>query len=564
MIRINQLKLPVGHNNEELRRKIAKKLKFSADVFFIYEIVKRSIDARKKPKIFYSYVIDVTLDVDRSGQQNAGNNTKAKAINNKHEEKIINRLNDPQVVIYNPTKYNFPFRINPHQIPETARPIIIGAGPAGLFCAYMLAKAGFRPLLIERGEAVEEREITVASFWKTGLLNPESNVQFGEGGAGTFSDGKLNTQIKDKDGLRKEVLKIFVALGAPEKILFEQKPHLGTDILKNIVVEMRKAIIRCGGEVRFGQKLEKLIINEDSACGKRISGILLDDGKEIKTNYLILAIGHSARDTFAMLNEFNIPMEAKPFAVGMRVSHPQRLINQAKYGVSVHEFLESADYKLVSNQKERAVFSFCMCPGGYIVNASSEADHLVVNGMSYSNRAESRANSAIVLAVGTEEFGSLHPLAGIAYQRRLEEKAYKIGKGKIPISYYGDFKNAVTNAKEASKGDKDSFLKAPCIKGEWCFAPLSEILPTDLKITFIKAMNEFGRRIPGFDDDNTIIAGVESRTSSPVRILRDAGYQSACQGLFPCGEGAGYAGGIMSAAMDGIRVACAAAKEIIK
>lgn len=585
MIRINQLRLPVGHNREALRGKIAKKLRFAPETDFEFEIIRRSVDARKKPEIFYNYIVDVAVSASQ-------------------EKKIINRLNDKSIVFYKPFNYRFPYIMKPLPVTKTAeyqvnlnaaklqgikpeplklkeeqkagamcpRPVIIGAGPAGLFCAYMLAVSGFCPILLERGEAVEERIKTVARFWEEGVLNPESNVQFGEGGAGTFSDGKLNTQVKDKDGLRKAVLSIFVAAGAPENILYEQKPHLGTDMLVRIVSEMRKTIISYGGELRFGQKVtgfltENFNDKKSNKQSRKITGVIINDNIELIASQVVMAIGNSARDTFGVLFDMNVLMEAKPFAVGFRVSHPQEVINQAQYGVLVHEILGAADYKLIGRINNRAVYSFCMCPGGFIVNASSEDNYLVVNGMSYSRRDSLRANSAIVMAVSPLDFGSVHPLAGIEYQRCLEERAYKVGGGKIPLSFFGDFKKAVYNSSEIESTGIQLNKKRindgidPCIKGICCHAPVHEILPQNMNQAFIAAMAEFGRQIPGFDDDSVIIAGIETRTSSPVRILRDESYQSSISGLFPCGEGAGYAGGIMSAAMDGIHVAEALASE---
>jgi len=536
MIRINQLKLTVG--NENLKAKIIKKLKLKRGCDFSYEIVKRSVDARKKPQIFYSYVVDVRLDF--------GIEDEIKQV--MLEKEMIYKLADSDVVFFQTIEYHFPYQADEKK--PTTRPIIIGTGPAGLFCGYMLAKAGFKPILLERGEAVEDRAKTVERFFTEGILDTESNVQFGEGGAGTFSDGKLNTQVKDKDGIKKAVLSILVEAGAPPEILYEQKPHLGTDKLRKIVAEMRKQIMEYGGEVRFGQKVTGFRYGESEIGDRKITSVIINNESELPGEQIVLAIGHSARDSFTFLYNDGIKMEAKPFAVGFRVEHPQELINLAQYGVNVHEILGAADYKLVSKSCEPIAYSFCMCPGGYIVDASSEEGRLTINGMSYSDRAGDKANSAIVMPVLPDELDSDHPLWGIEYQREIEEKAYQLGQGKIPVQLLGDFKNEQTN---------DARLN-PCIKGSCRYAPVHEILDDKRNQAFLKAMKEFGRQIPGFDDKNTIIAGIESRTSSPVRILRDRSMQANVRGLYPCGEGAGYAGGIMSAAIDGVRVAEAVAK----
>ncbi|MCL2719065.1 MAG: FAD-dependent oxidoreductase [Lachnospiraceae bacterium] len=571
MIRINQLRLLVG-NDAVIKDKIAKKLKLKPGLNFTYEIIKRSIDARKKPEIFYNYVIDVNINFGAKDKQSQV----------KFEQKLSKKIADPVIVYHESCEYSFPFTAKAVQKSQLSqcfrnndahksqkarfgacanRPVIVGTGPAGLFCGYMLAEAGFRPLLLERGEAVEERAETVNRFWREGVLNPESNVQFGEGGAGTFSDGKLNTQVKDKDGIKKAVLSVFVNAGASKEILYEQKPHLGTDVLKKIIIELRKKIIANGGEIRFGQKVTGF-----SFDANKITGVIVDDNIEIGADRVVLAIGHSARDTFSSLYEAGIKMEAKPFAIGLRVEHPQVLINKAQYGAEIHELLGAADYKLVSKQNNPAVYSFCMCPGGFIVDASSEKGHLTINGMSYSDRAGKSANSAIVVTVNPSEFGDnrlpataktandIHPLAGIAYQRRLEEKAYQIGGGKIPVQYLGDFRKAVFG------GSSLPAKNIPSIKGNYIYAPVNDILDENFNKVFLKAMNEFGRQIPGFDDDSILLAGIESRTSSPIRILRDESCQTNYRGLYPCGEGAGYAGGIMSAAIDGVRVAEAVAR----
>ncbi len=533
MIRINQLKLLPGHKGDEMEAKIRKLLKLSKKDSFTYEIVKRSIDARKKPDVYYSYTVDVAVNA---------------------EQDVVKRCNNNQISIVTPVQYRFP----DYGTKElTNRPIIIGTGPAGLFCGYMLALHGYRPLLLERGKDVDARKAEVDRFWAGGQLNVDCNVQFGEGGAGTFSDGKLNTLVKDKDGLNKEVLSIFVQAGAQESILYDGKPHIGTDVLMDVVRNMRQTIIEHGGEIRFDTKVSDIIFE-----GGKVQAVITENAKRgqerLEAEVTVLAIGHSARDTFEMLYQREVPMEAKAFAVGMRVEHPQSMVDDSQYGRQEQGLLPPAAYKLAAKTKEgRGVYSFCMCPGGYVVNASSEEGKLAVNGMSYSKRDGRNANSAIIVSVTPQDYGSDHPLAGITFQRSLEEKAYNLCKGKVPVEYYGDFKMAVTNEKAAVSGD----TYAPQIKGLWEFADVHEIMPEVINRAFIEGIEQFGRMIPGFASEQMLISGVESRTSSPVRIHRDTSGQSRLRGLYPCGEGVGYAGGIMSAAMDGIKIAQWIAEE---
>ena len=533
MIRINQVKLPVEHTTEALHKKVQELLKYkgSMDV----EIVKRSLDARKKPQLFYVYMLDVTIP-------------------EKEERKLLKRCRSSQIQKVEPVKYVFPVKHYEGQ----KRPVIVGMGPAGLFCGYVLAKAGFRPILLERGKCVEERSRDVEAFWKTGHLNTESNVQFGEGGAGTFSDGKLNTLIKDKYGRNKEVLRIFVKHGAPKEILYDYKPHIGTDILKKIVRSMREEILASGGDVRFETRVTDLLIADG-----RIKGLVLNGQEELLAEHVVLALGHSARDTFSMLLKQKIVMEPKPFAIGMRVEHPQELINLSQYGKKEAGELGNAIYKLTAETSEkRGVYTFCMCPGGYVVNASSEEGRLAVNGMSYSGR-----NSAVIITITPEDYGDgTDPLSGVVFQRKMEEKAYQIGKGKIPVERYGNFRCAVLETElqepeviqDDQKKTRTSGMEdiTPCIKGQWTLAPVHEILPDALNHAFVEGMEAFGKKIHGFNGDEVLVEGIESRTSSPVRILRTESAQApGVWGLYPCGEGAGYAGGITSAAMDGIFVA---------
>lgn len=529
MITIQQLKMPIRYKPKDVRTKILKMLRISEDALYSYEITKESLDARKKPELFY--VLNVTASC-------------------KDEAKIVKKLKNRNIFLTEEKRYQFP-TVGASSM--TDRPIIVGSGPSGLYCAYFLAKNGYKPLVLERGEDVDARFKSVQTFWENGILNPESNVQFGEGGAGTFSDGKLNTLNKDPFLRNKEVLKVFVEMGAKESILYEQKPHLGTDVLMKIVKNLRNEIVKLGGKVCFNAKVTDLLLDKE----KSVCGVVVNHSKTIKTNVVVLAIGHSARDTFSMLYEKGIPMQAKDFAIGYRVMHPQEKINLSQYGTKHPDEvgLMAASYKLTAQTNAgRGVFSFCMCPGGYVVNASSEENRLVVNGMSYSGRDSKTANSAIVVSVKTNDFESKHPLAGMYFQQKIEEAAYKAGEGKIPLQLYRDFK---------SDKISDGFeTVSPCLKGDYKFANIRTVLPKELSECFIEAMEQFGNKIDGFADDDVIVAGVETRTSAPVRIIRESqSLESEIKGLYPCGEGAGYAGGITSAAADGIRIAEEIAKK---
>jgi len=532
VLRINQLKLPVAHSDNDLKKKVKKILR--TDKIKEIEIVRRSVDARKKPELYFNYIVDVKVT---------------------DEKNVWKRCDKKQVSLQTKQVYHFPVSNYRGEI----RPVIIGTGPAGLFCGYMLAKAGFRPILLERGKCIEERTEDVDNFWKTGKLSMESNVQFGEGGAGTFSDGKLNTLVKDKYGRNREVLSIFVKEGADEDILYDYKPHIGTDVLRDVIINMRKRILSMGGEIHFSAKVTGL-----ETENHRIKAVVINDTKRIFSDYVVLAPGHSARDTFHMLYDMNVKMEAKPFAVGFRVEHPQKWINLSQYGTDKMEALGSAPYKVTANAKDgRGVYSFCMCPGGFVVNASSEEGRLAVNGMSYHARDGMNANSAIIITVTPKDYGDEHPLAGMAFQRKIEENAYKVGGGSVPIERYGDFKKNIgykdIEKKEVPYADEDI---TPSVKGKWAFSPVHEILPHALNVAFVEGMEQFGTMIRGFAHDLVLVEGVESRTSSPIKILRDENMESAIKGLYPCGEGAGYAGGITSAAMDGIKVAEAIAMQI--
>lgn len=542
MIRITQIKLPLDCKDEKaaLLKKAAGLLRVETDCLQSLSLVKKSIDARKKPDIYRVYTVDVKVAdesrvLKRSGSKNG------------------------QIQLVEETAYHFP-AIGGATVLEGSRPIIVGTGPAGLFCGYMLARAGYRPVLLERGREVHKRLADVERFWQEGVLDPDSNVQFGEGGAGTFSDGKLTTTVKDPKGRMREVLRIFVEAGAPKKILYEAKPHLGTDILTDVVVNLRRQIEKWGGEVRFESQVTGLVVENGKIAGVEVNG------SRLTGSVVVLAIGHSARDTFQMLDRLSVPMEAKAFAVGLRMEHPREMIDRLQYG-GPNPMLPAASYKVTTKTASgRGVYSFCMCPGGYVVNASSEQGRTAVNGMSYSTRDGANSNSAMIVTVSPDDYQNTGPLSGIAFQRSLEERAYRIGRGAVPVERYGDFRSFVltegladvrSGVPAAWKGALQTSYPgfSPAVRGRWAFSPVHEILPAFLNAALVEGIELIGRKIPGFNNADAFLSGVESRTSSPVRILRDETGQSAVRGLFPCGEGAGYAGGITSAAMDGILIA---------
>ncbi len=529
MIQINNIKLPADKDISFLQQKISKILRLKENNNFTYKILKKSIDARGDVVyVIYNVAVDLLLD------------DKVSKISTKKEAKIVAGLRDKNVIIKKEEGYTFKPSGN---IKLVRRPVIVGSGPAGLFCAYMLACNGYNPLIIERGSRVEERKKKVEDFWNGGKLDTECNVQFGEGGAGTFSDGKLNTLVKDKEYRGRLVLETFVKYGAKENIMYDAKPHIGTDYLYNILINMRNDIIAMGGEFMFDTLVEDIVF-EDSI----IKQVILRGGKTIDTDVVVLAIGHSSRDTFSMLKEKNISMVAKSFAVGVRVEHPQKLIGENQYG-KYASCLPAASYKLTHQASTgRGVYSFCMCPGGVVVNASSEEGHIAVNGMSYNSRDGQNANSAIIVTVNPKDFDTDDIMAGVRFQRKLEEAAYKEGKGKIPVQLFGDFES---NRPSTALGSI-----TPCIKGGYTLANLNNCFPKYICDTIVEGMHSFDKKIKGFAAKDVVLSGVESRTSSPIRIVRDDERLESVSvsGLYPCGEGAGYAGGIMSAAIDGIKV----------
>ena len=520
MIRIRQIKVPINHNEDDIKIKISKKLNIKINEIKTIKINKQSIDARKN-EINYVYELDIET---------------------KDDNKILKR-NIKDVAKTPDETYHFKITGNKKM---KNRPIIIGSGPAGLFAGYMLAINGYKPIIVERGEEIDKRIKTVDKFWKDGTLNPNSNVQFGEGGAGTFSDGKLNTSVKDKKHIGKEILKIFVKNGAPKEILYINKPHIGTDVLRNVIKNIRNIIISHGGTFKYDSIFNDLTIEDN-----KLKNIKVND-KIIETHTLILAIGHSSRDTFKMLLNKGINMEAKPFAIGIRIQHPQKLIDKNQYGLEDPN-LPKASYKLTYKASNgRGVYSFCMCPGGFVVNSSSEKNMLAINGMSNHKRNEENANSAIVVTITPKDFGT-NPLDGINYQRNLEKIAYKEGKGKIPVQLFKDFKNNKTTTHFGNIN--------PIFKGNYSFSNLNNIFPQQISESLKEGITYFENKIKGFSDDDAILAAIESRTSSPVKIKRDENYESNIKGIYPCGEGAGYAGGIMTAAMDGIKIAEAISKK---
>ena len=517
MIRVSNVKLNV--NDSDIKKAVCKNIKISEKSVKELYIRRKSLDARKKDDIHYLYTVDIVAD---------------------DEKKILNNKKLKNVSISSYKKYSIP----DYDTELKYRPVIVGFGPAGMFAGLVLAEKGLKPIILERGKAVDERTADVENFWNGGKFNPESNVQFGEGGAGTFSDGKLTTRIKDSRC--SYVTESFVDAGAPEEILYDAKPHIGTDKLKGVVKNIREKIIELGGEVRFENRLTNIIIENGA-----VSAVEINNAEKLSTENVIIALGHSARDTFKMLYENNVFLEQKPFAAGVRIEHKQSDINYAQYGDKA-ESLPAADYMLTyTTKKGRGVYSFCMCPGGYVVAAASEECRLVVNGMSEYARDSENANSALLVQVYPEDFGSDSPLAGIEFQRRIEEKAFEAGKRNYyaPVQRYEDFaKGQITKAEGVVKHT---------YRPNTVFADLNNVLPDFICEALKEAILNMGKWLKGFDNPDALLTGVETRSSSPVRITRNAetGYSVNIKGIYPAGEGAGYAGGIVSAAVDGIRQA---------
>ncbi|WP_101696555.1 NAD(P)/FAD-dependent oxidoreductase [Clostridium minihomine] len=522
MIKITEIGLPLSAGTEELKEQAALRLSVSSDDIESVQILKKSVDARKKQDVHFQYSIGVTL---KSG-----------------EEKVLSRCGGAKITRMRPYQYQMP---PCKKFPQ--RPVVVGLGPAGLFAALILAQAGQRPIVMERGANVEKRTQQVQDFWNGGSLRPESNVQFGEGGAGTFSDGKLNTGTKD--GRASKVFEELVKAGAPEEILYDAKPHIGTDLLPGIVKTIREEIIALGGEVWF----ETRLLNLKTTHGK-VTGLTVERDGQVQTidaRQVVLAVGHSARDTFEQLFEQGVAIEQKPFSIGARIEHLQEKINRAQYGnFAEHPALGAADYKLaVHLENGRGVYTFCMCPGGQVVAAASEAGRLVTNGMSRYARDEKRANAALLVGVSSQDFESAHPLAGVQFQRRWEEAAFHLGGGDYhaPAQRVGDFLKGKAS---------DSFGLTPSYQPGAVPCDLAGCLPPYVVESMRQGILQMNRKLHGFADPDAVLTGVETRSSSPVRLTRGADCQSvSLGGLYPCGEGAGYAGGIVSAAVDGIRCA---------
>ncbi len=534
MIRINELSLPLDHSADELRQAILKRLGIADADLLNFTVFKRSYDARKKNSvILFIYIIDLEV---------------------RDEAAILARFADDQHIRVAPDTHYYPVGQAPAGLTE--RPLVVGFGPCGLFAALLLAQMGFKPIVLERGKDVRRRTKDTWALWRKKVLTPESNVQFGEGGAGLFSDGKLYSQIKDPKFYGRKVMHEFVRAGAPEEIMYVSKPHIGTFRLTGVVAAMREEIIALGGEVRFESKVSDLVINDD-----QLEGVVLANGETIHSRHVVLALGHSSRDTFRMLHRQNVFIEAKPFAIGFRVEHPQTIIDQARLGkYAGHPELGAADYKLVHHAKNgRAVYSFCMCPGGTVVAATSEPERVVTNGMSQYSRNERNANSGIVVGINPEQDFPGGPLAGVEFQEQLESRAYELGGRDYcaPAQLVGDF---IRGTPSSELGEVEPSYKPGIRLGD-----LAPSLPEYAIEAIREALPAFGKQIRGFDRDDAILTGIETRTSSPVRITRDnESLQSLnLKGLYPAGEGAGYAGGILSAGVDGIKVAEAAAKSML-
>lgn len=546
MLRITEIKLPVenaqslSHETDTIKSALLKKLQIAEADLVDFSIFKRGVDARKSHNILYVYSLDVEV---------------------KNEAKLLAKFSrDPHVKVAPDTSYKF---VTTNNDKKKARPIVVGFGPAGIFAALILAQSGFKPIVLERGKAVRERTKDTWDFWRKSKLNPESNVQFGEGGAGTFSDGKLYSQIKDPKHYGRKVIQEFVKAGAPPEIMYVSHPHIGTFRLVGMVEEMRKNIIALDGEIRFQAKVEDIEIGVNSEGHNEVQAVVLANGERIATNHLVLAVGHSARDTFEMIHRKNIYIEAKPFSIGFRIEHPQSLIDKARYGNSYSQDilckLGSAEYKLVHHASNgRSVYSFCMCPGGAVVASASEIGCVVTNGMSQYSRNERNANAGIVVGITPEVDFPGDALAGMKLQRELEANAYALGGNRYaaPGQLIGDFLNNIPSTKFGEV--KPSYTPSVHLTN------LETTLPKFAIDAIREAIPEFAKQIKGYDLADGILTGVETRTSSPIRIKRDDETLQSIntKGLYPCGEGAGYAGGILSAGVDGIKVAEAVALSI--
>ena len=522
MLRITELKLPLDHS-DNLKNALLARLGINAEQLVSYKIFRQGFDARKRNGVLLVYTVDVETT---------------------NEQEITKRLaDDPHISLTPSCAYHF---VTKAQGKLLQRPVIIGTGPCGLFAGLILAQMGFRPIILERGKEVRERTKDTFGLWRKGVFNPDSNVQFGEGGAGTFSDGKLYTQIKDPNHYGRKVLTEFVKAGAPDEILYVGKPHIGTFRLVTVVENIRATIESLGGEIRFQSRVDDILLDNG-----QVRGVVINGGETIACEHVVLAVGHSARDTFKMLYDRGVYIEAKPFSIGFRIEHPQSMIDKCRWGSQAgHPLLGAADYKLVHHCKNgRSVYSFCMCPGGTVVAATSEAGHVVTNGMSQYSRNERNANSGIVVGITPEDYPG-HPLAGIDFQRSLEARAFKLGGEtyEAPGQLVGDF---LANRPSSVLGTVQPSYTPGVHLGD-----LNSALP-DYAITAIReALLAFDKKIKGFAMNDAVLTGVETRTSSPIRIKRNEHFQSMnVKGLYPAGEGAGYAGGILSAAVDGIKVA---------
>ena len=531
MLRLTEVKLPLDHPDTAIKTAVLDRLGIDVDELIGYSIFRRGVDARKLSAVVFIYTLDVEV---------------------KNEAVLLARHQTNRHVLGAPDTTYKPVARAPSGL--APRPVVIGTGPCGLFAGLILAQMGFRPIILERGKAVRERTKDTFALWRKSELNPESNVQFGEGGAGTFSDGKLHSQIKDPRHYGRKVLLEFVNAGAPSEILYVSKPHIGTFKLVSVVENMRATIHALGGEIRFESKVTDIAIEKDRD-NNRVRGVVLASGETIATDHVVLAVGHSARDTFQMLHDRGVHLEAKPFSIGFRLEHPQSVIDRARFGKTAgNPLLGAADYKLVHHCRNgRSTYSFCMCPGGTVVAAASEPGRVVTNGMSQYSRNERNANAGIVVGITPADYPG-HPLAGVAFQRQGEERAYEAGGGTYaaPAQRVGDF---IAGRASTSLGSVVPSY-TPGVRP----TDLSSCLPEYAIEAIREALPAFDKQIKGFAMDDAVLTGVETRTSSPIRITRNAAYQSLnTHGLFPAGEGAGYAGGILSAAVDGIEVAEAVA-----